>query len=218
MHFESHAKLPPPQCQKTILLSASNSKVPGHSSLSPRPIFYQSQANLLSVLSLSSLSPRSASPRPRPTGPQFQVYLPPVPALSSRNFGPIFQAYLFPVPTYFSPVLSSLSSRPILPQSQPIFPRSQPCLLAFSGLSSRLIFPQFQAILHQSQCCPPSAPGLSSPGPRPIFPQSQVYRPSVPDLSFLSFRPISSQSPSSFASQLSPNLPATGDDGRCDLL
>lgn len=123
------------------------------------------------------------------------------------------------------PGLSSLSFRPI-------FPQSQAYLLAVSGLSSRfnspvpaylspvpvLSSPSPNPIFSQFRAYPPSVPGLYSPGPRPIFPQSQVYRPSVPGPSFLSSRPISPQSRSSFASQLSPNLPATEDDGRCDLL
>jgi hypothetical protein len=85
--------------------------LPGLSSLSPRPIFLQSQAYLPSVLDQSSLGPRSTFPCPRSIVPQFHTYLPSV-------AGPIFAVA----------GLSSLSARPIFPQSQVYLP-------AVSGLS-----------------------------------------------------------------------------------
>ena len=92
------------------------------------------------------------------------------------------------------PGLSSLSFRPI-------FPQSQAYLLAVSGLSSRFnspvpaylspvpvlsspspnpIFSQFGLILPQFQAYIPPVPGLSSPNPRSIVPPSRAHLSSVP--------------------------------------
>ena len=137
----------------------------------PGPIFLQSQACLPSVLGLSSLSPRSTFPCPRPIVPQ--VYLRAVPGLSFPGSG-------------YLPAVPGLSSR--------------------SFRSTRLIFPQFRPIFPQSQSL--SSPVRAyPPRPRSISPQSQAYLSSVPP-----------GPRSSFASELSPSLPAIEDDGRCDLL
>lgn len=98
----SHANVPPPQSQKTILLSSPNLKGPGLSSLNSRPSLF---AYLPSVLRLSSLSPGLFSPSFRPILPQSQAYVLAVSGLSSRlsfpQFQPIFpqsQSYLPPSP------------------------------------------------------------------------------------------------------------------------
>lgn len=160
----------------TILLLSPNLKVPGLSSLSPRPCLF---VYLPSVLGLSSLSPGLLSLSFRPILPQSQAYLLAVSGLSSRfifhQFQPIFPQF-----------------QPIFPQFQPIFPQSLPSVPGLSSPSPSLSpIPGLPSLSHRPILL---RPGVILPCPSPIFPESQAILSSVPGLSPPSPVPLSYRS------------------------